>query len=249
MVNEKTIQDVLINSYKLKSKTGKIFRRNITKTDEVLANLEKFNNHSWYQELYNRNKDNLDDIALIYRGNEITYGEMFSRVEEYAKSMKKMGLDENSEIPVCVSNTPEIVYILAAASMIGASVNIFGEKFPVDYVQEIIDGCNSNVAFIEDTAYATIGDAVKNSKLEKVVMTTLRDSLKDHIDPNENNDNFKNRVAEFKLNDKKIVSQSEFIEYGKDYNGPIKASVDMDKDFVITYTSGSTNEKRPKFRN
>ena len=142
MVNVDKLRNVLNNTYKLKTKSGQIVKRNITKTDNILQELEKNSNHSWYQELYNRNKDNLDDVALIYRGNDITYGEMFNKIKEYAKSMKTMGLDSSSEIPVCMSNCPEIIYVLGAASMIGASVNIFGSSFPEDYILEIINNCN-----------------------------------------------------------------------------------------------------------
>ena len=77
-------------------------------------------------------------------------------------------------------------------------------------------------------------------------MTTLRDSLKDNKDPNEKKDNFKNRVSEFKEDCSKIISQSEFINSGNNYCGQLSELIDMDKDFVITYTSGSTNEKKPK---
>ena len=246
MVNVDKLRNVLNNTYKLKTKSGQIVKRNITKTDNILQELEKNSNHSWYQELYNRNKDNLDDVALIYRGNDITYGEMFNKIKEYAKSMKTMGLDSSSEIPVCMSNCPEIIYVLGAASMIGASVNIFGSSFPEDYILEIINNCNSNIAFIEDRAYEKIKNAVNNSKINTIIMTTLRDSLKDNKDPNEKKDNFKNRVSEFKEDCSKIISQSEFINSGNNYCGQLSESIDMDKDFVITYTSGSTNEKKPK---
>ena len=243
------IFNVLPNKLKLKTKKGQIFRKNMSgdvKLAEVLKDIETNHNHSWYQELYDRNVDNMDNIALIYRGNEITYREMFDKIEAYAKAMKKMGLNFKSEIPVCISNCPELVYILGAASRIGASVNIFGSTFPKDYIKEIVNGCNSKLAFIEDAAYARMGDAIKESNVEYVAMTTLRDSLKNDIDPCEDRDHFKNEVESFKNGNNKVLSQQEFINYGYDYNGTISENIDLDKDFVITYTSGSTNEKRPK---
>ena len=81
-------------------------------SNDVIKELYSKHNHSWYTELYNRNKNNLDDIALLYRGTKITYRELFDNIKKYAKSMKKMGLGINSEIPVCVSNSPEIVLFL-----------------------------------------------------------------------------------------------------------------------------------------
>ena len=115
-------------------------------TPEIIEKeLLQHHNHSWYTELYNRNKNNLNDVALIYRGAKIKYGELFENIERYAKSLKKMGIGLDSEIPVCISNSPEIVYIMGAASMIGAKLNIFGAHFPKEYITEIIDGCNTDL--------------------------------------------------------------------------------------------------------
>ena len=42
--------------------------------NEIIKSIYESRNHSWYVESYERNKNNLDDIAIIYRGNKITYG-------------------------------------------------------------------------------------------------------------------------------------------------------------------------------
>ena len=170
--NIKKLKDVGVN---LKTKSGKVISglgKNKKKptAKEILKDIEKNHNHSWYNELYIRNKDSLDDIALVYRGNTITYRQMFDNMKKYAKSMKQLGIRKGSEIPVCLSNTPEVVYILGAASMLGASVNLFGHKFSQEYVKEIINGTKSNVIFVEDNSYPYIKDAIRNSNVDKVVM-------------------------------------------------------------------------------
>ena len=247
------IENVGDKELRLSSKTGRIskntFYRKLS-VDEVLEEIEKNHNHSWFIELYERNKNNLGDIALLYRGNKITYREMFDNMISYAKSMKELGLGKNSEIPVCISNTPEIVYIMGAASLIGAKVNIFGSKYPEDYVTEIINGCNTDIIFVEDNAYQNIEGAIRNSKVNKIMMTSLRDSLKGDFNPYEELDKksnlFHNKVSIYKQSNHKIMNQKEFINIGKNYRDVLDASTDIDTDFVITYTSGSTNENRPK---
>ena len=44
---------------------------------------------------------------------------------------------KGTEIPVCMSNTPELVYVLGAASMLGAVVNVFSVTFSLDYIKGI----------------------------------------------------------------------------------------------------------------
>ena len=219
-------------------------------TEVIEKELLQNHNHSWYTELYSRNKNNMNDIALLYRGTKITYKELFDNINKYAKSLKKMGIGIDSEIPVCVSNSPEIVYIMGAASMIGAKLNIFGAHFPKEYITEIINGCNTDALFIEDNNYQIAKEAIDNSKTKRIVMNSLSDSLNNGVNPYEsielNPRLFDSKVEELKSQDNRIVSQKDFIEYGKDYNGQVYENVDMNQDFVITYTSGSTNEARPK---
>ena len=249
-INKERIKDFLNQRIKVKTKEGTIHKKNITKDDQIMEDLLQNHNHSWYQELWNRNKNNLDDYALIYRGNKITYREMFENMKKYAKSLKEMGLGVDSEIPVCISNCPEIVYLMGAASLIGAKLNIFGSHFPKDYVTEIINNSKSNVVFMEDNAYAKLESSVTKSNAQNIVLTSLRDSLTDNFNPYEELDKkhglFKNRVNEFKLTNPKILSQFDFKQLGNEYNGEINAHTDMNQDFLITYTSGSTNEERPK---
>ncbi len=243
----------LSKNIKLKTKKGIMLKKNIEKkikVEDILSDIELYHNVSWYKELYNRNKNNLEDIALSYRGNKITYEEMFSNMRAYAKSLKTLGVGKDSEIPICLSNTPEIVYLLGAASLIGAKVNIFSKNYIEDYITEIINGCDSKVIFVEDNAYEKISNAIKQSKIQKIVMISLRDSLKNNVNPYEMLDKtsnlFTNKVGTYKKTNENIINIKEFVELGKNYSEELDAQTGLDTDFAITYTSGSTNEARPK---
>ena len=240
-------------TYKLFKDIGNKFKKlipNKPSVDDILKDIEINHNHSWYDELYNRNKNNLDDIALIYRGNKITYREMFDKMNQYAKALKSMNINSESEIPVCLSNCPEIVYLMGAASRVGARLNIFGSNYPTDYINEIIKGTNSNLLFIEDNYYEKIKSGIDDCNLKNIVAISLQNSLKNGNNPYEkiekNPELFINKVEDIKKKDSRVLNQNEFIEHGKDYTGEIDAKVNIDHKFVITYTSGSTNEKRPK---
>lgn len=247
---KKNITKIKNKEFVLKTKTGKINKKRITRDDEILAEIEENRNHSWYKELWNRNKNSLNDIALIYRGNKITYKVLFEKITEYAKSMKELGCGVNSEIPVCVSNSPEIVYLMGAASLIGSKLNIFGPDFPDDYINEIINKTGSNILFIEDNSYCKICNALTNCNIDTIIMNSLRDSLDNNFDPYDALDKktglFENKVEKLKEYDCRIISQKDFLKIGSKYNGKLDGKIGIDDDFVITYTSGSTNEKRPK---
>lgn len=217
---------------------------------QILDEIQNNRNHTWYQELYNRNSQNLTDIALIYRGNEITYAVMFRKMQQYANSLVSYGIHEGDEIPICLTNMPELVYILGAISLVGAKANVFGADFEKEYITEIINDCSSKLIFILDNSYAEIEAAIKTSKTQNIVMCSLIDSLPNGTNPyNEYDCNhvaFSETRSIHMCNNSKIISMEQFVSHGKTCNALIINKCDLDSEFVITYTSGSTNTNRPK---
>ncbi len=83
----------------------------LKKVKKALDDIDTNRNHSWAVEIFDRNINNMDKIAIFYRGNKISYKQMFENSFKYAKSLKQLGFKKNSEIPMCITNTPEFVYL------------------------------------------------------------------------------------------------------------------------------------------
>lgn len=243
--------------YKLKTKAGQIRKNNIERKKEknnkfikdVLNDLQQNHNHSWYDELYLRNKDSLDDIALFYRGTEITYGEMFDKMMDYAKSLRSIGIGEESEIPVCMSNTPEFVYLLGAANIVGAKVNVFAHDFDPEYLKEIIRDCNCETIFVEDNNYESLKNIISQTQIKNVVISSLSHSLSDkskkYNDYNNKFEKFTNNIYVYENIDG-VISIDKFENFSSSYNKVVKSkNVGLDNEFTITYSSGTTSN-RPK---
>ncbi len=217
--------------------------------EEVLKDIEENRNRSWYQELVYRNKDNLSDTALFYRGNKVTYEEMFATMMQYAKSLEKLGVKEGDEVPVCISNCPELVYILGAVSIIGAKINIFGDEFDKNYITEIVNDCSANTIFIEDYSYEKIGDAIDKSNKKNIVITNLANSLKNGVDLyaylDDEYKELKDNTYKF-ISNEKVIPLKKFIENSKSCDEITPVNTHLDDEFITTYSSGSTNSKRPK---
>ena len=121
------------------SKPYKCGNKITKKIQKVLEEIDQNRNHSWAVEMYNRNEKNMSAVALFYRGNKITYKEMFEKAFMYAKSLKVLGYKKDDQIPICITNTPEFIYMLLAISFIGAHTHTVGEWFDKDYLKELID--------------------------------------------------------------------------------------------------------------
>ena len=257
MFDLERLNEIFRFGYNLKIKEGQIKRKDLAyiprkndrKTRIALDDLNVTHNHSWYEEIYLRNKNRLDAVALSYRDNNITYREMFEKMNEVAKSLKSYGLKKGDEIPVCLSNTPELIYIMGAASMIGAKINVFGPKFDHEYVTKILNGTNSSIAFIEDNNYDKLKESIDSSCVDNVVLISLSDSLKNGIHPvdkERNRERFISKVGQYSDENPSVKSYFDFIDFGSNYSGNIQEKAGLDDEFSITYTSGSTNSKHPK---
>jgi long-chain acyl-CoA synthetase len=222
-----------------------------SKIKKVISDIECNRNHSWAVEMFERNKNNLDKVALKYRGNKITYGEMFVNSYQYAKSLKRMGFNKNSEIPICITNTPEFIYMLIATILIGARVNIVSDWFAKDYLIQIFNDTKSDTIFIDDISYPLIKESINESNIKNIVCFSITDSLKNDYNPYQNIDNlfheFKNNVS-FVKDDfcGSVLNSNEFVNIGSNYDGKIVESVDLDDICSITYTSGTTKPGYPK---
>ncbi len=235
----------------LKELFGIDFNKYSKKIQKGLNDVEINHNRSWVVDLYEKNKNNLDTIALFYRGTKITYRELFKQVELFASALEKKGVKKGSEVPMCMSPCPEFIYTIMAINLLGAKINCFG-SFDKDYVTEIINGCNTDFVICTDDQYSNIKDSIDNSKIDNIVMYSLTDSLINGKDPYIEIDkdyyDFENHVLEYKKENSNISSKQELLSLSD--QEPKKISQydkgNIDDEFLITYSSGSTNHKRPK---
>lgn len=228
----------------------------LKKVKKALDDIDTNRNHSWAVEMFDRNINNMDKIAIFYRGNKISYKQMFENAFKYAKSLKQLGFKKNSEIPMCITNTPEFVYLFLATSFIGAKAHVIGDWFNKDYLIDILNKTESKVLFIDDISYDLIKNSIDSSNIEKIVCFSLTNSFitdknGNKFNPYEEIDskfhNIKNNVDIIKSNSiKEVYDNVEFINFGNFYNDKVIENVDLNDVCSITYTSGTTTPGHPK---
>ena len=212
-----------------------------------LIDLEENHNHSWSKELRQRALKDPNAIALFYRGNKITFEEMFAKADELTKSFAEIGIVKGDEIPCCLSNTPEVVYIMIAANTLGAKLNLFGSHFNKEYLKAVLDGCTDKLFLATDDVYADIEDVVKDRDYKNKTIISLTDSLLEHPEESDEYEeklasyyHFDNKVKEYIQRDSHIMTFDQLMGKGIKYDNPIIDDNNLDTEFLVTYTSGST---------
>lgn len=235
-------------------------KRQKRRTKQVLQNLEMHHNHSIWREVYLRNKGKAND-AIFYRGNHISYEKLFQEIDNYCAALKAMGYRKGDELPVCMSVTPEFIYLFLAISRIGAKINTIGDWFNQQYLIDILNRTGSKYIFMTGDNVEALRVTVAQSKIEAMVVFSLGNSLPDGRDPYAEID------CEFKCFEKctpvlsqteamRILDHAEFMKLADAYRRTFECEeqflksldedVSLDDDFTITYTSGTTDPSRPK---
>lgn len=212
--------------------------------EEVKKDIDDNRNHAWIKEIYLRHKNELDREIIDYFGNNITYSTFFKESYKLAKALKKVGLKKGDEFVVCIDRIPEFVYLMGAASIIGANINFISDKFDKNYIKMIIKNSKTDTIFIQDNKIEKLSSLTSILDSYNIVTVSHKRSLLKENDYEEILNRFYN-VIDYDDNEK-YTDYDNFIDSGKDYSGKVFENSMLDDAFTTTYSSGTTKKGFPK---
>lgn len=124
---------------------------------------------SMYQDLVEYSKNNMDNIAIEYFGNKITYRELINNIEITAASLVKDGVKEKDKVSVSMPYLPETIYTIYALNKIGAVVNMIDPRINSQLITEYINKADSKYAIVIDKIEKKIKKILPSVNLEKVI--------------------------------------------------------------------------------
>ena len=216
----------------------------------VEREIETNRNHSWFKEVYTRHNQELDRVIIKYFGSNITYGQYFDETYKWAKALKANGVKKGDEFVVCLDRTPEVTYLIGAASIIGAKIKLISDKFDFEFIKQNINQADSNLFFIQDVKLEKMKEILKDLPNSKVIPVPYERSLNKSfgfldivkIFYRLNEIEYKNVLNELP----NIYSLESFLNDGEKYKGTVEEDSSLDDAFTITYSSGTTKKGLPK---
>ncbi len=130
-----------------------------------------------YEYLWEENKDHLNDVAIVYFGRKITFGELFKNIDACQRALKALGVKENEIVTVALPSIPEALYLVYAIDRLGAISNMIhplaGENEICNYLNEV----SSRVCFLFTGTYEMVKNSLGKTSVEKAVVVSAADSL------------------------------------------------------------------------
>ena len=196
------------------------------------------------------NIDHMDEVAMTYMGVEITYSELFSRIEDYARALKQAGLKKGDFITICLPNSPETVYYFYACNDIGATPYLIDPRCTFGKMKICVDDSKSKLFVCEmGTYFDKVAGNENELPVQKIVVVSPVSTLYDYKKLS-----FKLKLAKIIFNRRRrsglkkhpgsdlCVFHKEFVDAGKTYSGKVAEEYDPDIPAIVVNTSGTSGD-------
>lgn len=196
-----------------------------------------------YDLIYEGNKDFLNNFAISFFGNRITYNDVFQSVNECAKALLKVGVKRGDCINLITAGVPEAIYIVLACSRIGVLANFVNPLFDKEQMRDRINDTKAEWIFVLDVMYKCAEDILEATCAKNVVVIPIAGSFPTFLKIAANMKSDARRILKerHKLN---YFNWKDFVELGKYYKESIDSAYIEDTPTVMVYSSGSTGASK-----
>ena len=142
------------------------------------------------ENIFERNENNKDDIAIIWEPNEpdeknktFTYDQLFKEVCSFSNVLKKMGVKKGDRVIIYLPMIPEAAISMLACARIGAVHSVVFAGFSAKSLSDRINDCSAKVVITSDGNFrgskvvdvkGVVDNALKSSQCVQNVLTIKR---------------------------------------------------------------------------
>ncbi len=194
---------------------------------------------SIYEYMFQNNRDYPNDIAILYLGRKVSYGELFKRIDETVAAFAALKVKPGEIVTVALPSIPEALYVVYALNKMGAVANMIhplaGEQEMVNYINEV----SSRVVVLYEESYKIVCSSLDRTSVEKAIVVSAGESLPLTIKPIYFSKNSRVKLS----SNENAVSWPVFIKKGKTTK-PATVEKDPNTLAIISHTGGTTGEPK-----
>ena len=201
-------------------------------------------NQTMYTTIKSVNESNQNIDAIGFLGKNITYGELFKRVDRLADAYHKAGVQEGDTIAIATINMPIVQENLLALSKLGVTSKWIDLRAKKAELIKNINESNCKIIVIFEGITPLIEEIINETSIEKVIVASPKDKLNPLI---KNLPNLKDK-KEGKLielpQDRRFVSYEDFYKTGATISTLKAVSFIKERPSIIVQSSGSTGKAK-----
>lgn len=181
--------------------------------------------------------------AIEYESHILTYSQLETEIDIYAKAYSHLGIKKDSVITVCSPTTPDSIYTFYSATKIGAIFNAPGIPFVQANLGNFTDVYQSSTLVIFDAWFDLVKNQLSKTGIKNVIVTSLVDTLPENIRRGRDGKAFLDKRSRDNELPSGIeyLSMSDFASVGNACKGTISSDTYVkDRTIAYLYTSGTT---------
>lgn len=208
-------------------------------TEEQITNID-VPKMSIYEYMMKNNRQHMNDTALYYFGNEISFKELEIRINQFMKSILSFGVKPGDIVTICMPNTPEAVIAFYALNRMGVIANMIHPLSAENNIKDFLNEAGSKLLITIDTSMDKVKNIIDDTNVEKAVVVSPSDSMPFLMKLGYNMKFGKTMLPE----DKRFVSWKKFMREG---NNTIKIKplkFEENTAAVMLHTGGTTGKPK-----
>lgn len=125
---------------------------------------------SLYQNIWENNKNNIDDIALHYFGSKISYRELFELIDVAERKLRRLGVNQGDTIAFISIYTPEMIATFYAINKIGAISALMDPRTSPNSLAKYIEKAAIKYAFVQDACSDVMDKVLEYIAIDKIII-------------------------------------------------------------------------------
>lgn len=134
-------------------------------------------NETLYNTIKSVNKDNLDSDAIGFLGTNITYRELFEKIDRLADAYYKEGIREGDVVALCTINMPIVQESLLALSKLGATSQWIDLRIKGKELIKNINESHCKLLVVFEGVIDTVNEIIDEVDVKRVVVVSPKDYL------------------------------------------------------------------------
>lgn len=128
---------------------------------------------SLYDFFMERTAGHDDLVALVFFGNEITFGETRSRIDRFAAALYSLGIRKGDRVALMLPNCPHYVYSYYACMKLGAVVVQVNPLYTPSELEFILKDSGAKIFIGADAVFASFQAIREKVKLEHIIVARM----------------------------------------------------------------------------
>ena len=135
-------------------------------------------NISIYQFIKDCAENHMDNIAIEYFGQKVTYRKFLALIDQCARAFRSQGIRKGDVVSILSANIPEALISFYSLNKIGAVANMLHPLLSENEIKDALVKYSTVMVVAMDITYSKLKNIINDTDVYKTIIISAKDSMK-----------------------------------------------------------------------